>query len=350
MTTVYTLTLNLVIDVHFALEGIVPGVENYTKIRKKIAAGKGVNISRAFKRHGVSAPAFVLLGDSDAELYMKMLAADGIEAEAKLVHGQVREYVSLNDMVKNTETRICFKAFSAASSDALELGSMLLPRLQPGDIVCISGGLPEGVSPADVVKLSNTFRENGALTVIDCAAMDAASLKAAKPWLIKPNLSEAKALVNDFSAPDPDCSGGASDTLIASLTQLSENVLLSLGPAGAVYARRAATEIRKKARRTAVNGPTAPAERHDASTYKTPQNGLLEPFCGISLPAVKIPHCYSTVGAGDNLLAGFLYYLVNELPADPDGFSAGGAIPEDAARKALETGLNFAAEVCSEVR
>lgn len=350
MTAVYTLTLNPVIDVHFALEGIVPGAENYTKIRKKIAAGKGVNISRAFKRHGVSAPAFVLLGDSDAELYMKMLASDGIEAEAKLVHGQVREYVSLNDMVNNTETRICFKAFSAASSDAIELGSMLLHRLQPGDVVCISGGLPEGVSPADVVKLSNMFRENGALTVIDCAAMDAASLKAARPWLIKPNLSEAKALVNDFSAPVPDCSGGASDSLIARLTELSENVLLSLGPAGAVYARRIARETCKNTRKTPANGTAVPAECPDDSAYKTPQNGLFKPFCGISLPAVKIPHCYSTVGAGDNLLAGFLYYFVYVLPADPDGFSAGGAIPEDAARKALETGLNFAAEACSEVR
>lgn len=346
MTRVYTLTLNPVIDVHFALEGIVPGVENYTRIRKKIAAGKGVNISRAFKRHGVSAPAFVLLGDSDAELYIKMLESDGIEAEVKVVRGQVREYVSLNDMVSNTETRICYKAFSATSADALELGSMLLPRLRPGDVVCISGGLPEGVSPSDVVSLASTFRDRGALTVIDCAAMDEASLKAAKPWLIKPNLSEAKALTGENSDPpaDESCPQSASDSLISKLTELADNVILSLGPGGAVYAC-------KNAAQTPENASFGAPEHHDASLYKTPQNSLLKPFCGISLPAVEVPHCYSTVGAGDNLLAGFIFYLVNE-PSDPlRSISArGGALPSELARKALRTGLDFAAEVCSEVR
>ena len=302
--TIFTLTLNPVIDVHFSVNGLRIGAENYTRSMIKIAAGKGVNISRALKRHGVSAPAFVLSGANSADIYANMLFDAGIEAVFHTVPGNIREYVSINDLSGETETRVCYRDFSACDDDVLLIGSMLTERLSAGDIVCISGGLPYGVSPDAVAALSDLFRSRGAYVVIDCAALDADSLRRSEPWLIKPNLSEARALLcicGELPDIDADRSG-----IARRLTELAQNVLLSLGPDGAIFASRA---------------------------------GAL-----VSLPAVPISHCYSTVGAGDNLLAGFLFAL------SAAGFSGNESISASLAETALRSGLTFAAEQCSEKR
>ena len=59
-------------------------------------------------------------------------------------------------------------------------------------------------------------------------------------------------------------------------------------------------------------------------------------------PALPVPHCYSTVGAGDNLLAGFLsgFLAAGQEP----GFEP---VPPDVSGKALDRGLAFAAEQCA---
>lgn len=340
MSTIYTLTLNPVIDVHFAMGGIVRGQENYTRHRIRTAAGKGVNVSAALKRHGVTAPAFVLAGDNGAADYMRMLEAAGIEAVAHTVPGNMREYISLNDASDGSETRICYRDFKAGDNDVLTLGEKLAARLCEGDIVCISGALPEGVRQSAVVRLSKTFSKRGARVVIDSASMSLGALQEASPWLIKPNLEEAKNLlrasVNSYfdymyvpvTTNIDEYSPGL---LAAMLTGYMPNVLLSLGPDGAIFHSRQAN---------------------------------------LSQPAVPVEHCYSTVGAGDNLLAGFLFGLSEaDKSVDGDGEGGGairgesgsgssagsggadvcesdGAIGFVSARYALKKAVEFAAEIC----
>jgi 1-phosphofructokinase len=314
MSMIYTLTLNPVIDVHFAMDGITRGQENYTRHRIRAAAGKGVNVSAALLRHGVNAPAFVLTGENGADEYMAMLKATGIEAVNLVVPGNLREYVSLNDASDGSETRICYRDFRASDEDVLTLGNMLAPRLQKGDVVCISGALPEGVSPSSVVRISSLFKGRGALVAIDCASMSASALAAASPWLIKPNLAEGRRLFDaltgnyfDYSYDPPvmDYSDAGPSFIAAVLGQLASNVLLSLGPDGARFS---------------------------------------SPLTSISCPALPVERCYSTVGAGDNLLAGFLFGLPERC------FANGGPVNIFDAKAALAKGMEFAAEICVEER
>ena len=64
----------------------------------------------------------------------------------------------------------------------------------------------------------------------------------------------------------------------------------------------------------------------------------------LSRPADPVPHCYSTVGAGDNLLAGFLFSLLSS------GFTDGGPVPPEFAAAALASATRFAAELCGQER
>ena len=301
---IFTLTLSPVIDVHFALEHLRIGAENFPAARRVFAAGKGVNVTRALGRHGVDAPAYVLLGADDADRYLSLLRRDGLAAEYITVPGEMREYISLNAAGDNTETRICHKPFRADDAAVNALCGRLLDRTAPGDIVCISGGLPRGVSVDNISRISRVFRNKGVRVALDSAAFDADEIAAAAPWLIKPNLAEAKALLGIDSA-------GAEPAALASrLTALAPNVLLSLGPEGALFASR-----------SAVGNVNI-----------------------LSRPADPVPHCYSTVGAGDNLLAGFLFSLLSS------GLTDDGPVPPEFAASALASATRFAAELCSQER
>jgi 1-phosphofructokinase family hexose kinase len=301
---IFTLTLSPVIDVHFALEHLRVGVENFPGAKRVFAAGKGVNVTRALGRHGVDASAYVLLGNDDADRYLSLLRRDGLAAEYVTGPGEMREYISLNSAGDNTETRICHKPFRADGAAVNALCGRLLDRTAPGDIVCISGGLPRGVSVDNISRISRVFRNKGVRVALDSAAFDADEIAAAAPWLIKPNLAEAKALL------DIDAAGAEPASLASRLTALAPNVLLSLGPDGALFASRSAGG--------SVNI--------------------------LSRPADPVPHCYSTVGAGDNLLAGFLFSLLSS------GLTDDGPVPPEFAASALASATRFAAELCGQER
>ena len=301
---IFTLTLSPVIDVHFALEHLRIGVENFPGAKRVFAAGKGVNVTRALGRCGVDAPAYVLLGADDADRFLSLLRRDGLAAEYETVPGEMREYISLNAAGDNTETRICHKPFRADDAAVNDLCGRLLDRTAPGDIVCISGGLPRGVSVDNISRISRSFRNKGVRVALDSAAFDADEIAAATPWLIKPNLAEAKALLGI------DAAGAEPAAPASRLTALAPNVLLSLGPEGALFASR-----------SAVGNVNI-----------------------LSRPADPVPHCYSTVGAGDNLLAGFLFSLLSS------GFTDGGPVPPEFAASALASATRFAAELCSQER
>lgn len=301
---IFTLTLSPVIDVHFALEHLRIGAENFPAARRVFAAGKGVNVTRALGRHGVDAPAYVLLGADDADRYLTLLRRDGLAAEYVTVPGEMREYISLNAAGDNTETRICHKPFRADDAAVNALCGRLLDRTAPGDIVCISGGLPRGVSVDNISRISRIFRNKCVRVALDSAAFDADEIAAAAPWLIKPNLAESKALLGI------DAAGAEPAALASRLTALAPNVLLSLGPEGALFASRSA----------------------DGSVNI------------LSRPVDPVPHCYSTVGAGDNLLAGFLFSLLSS------GLTDDGPVPPEFAASALASATRFAAELCSQER
>ena len=156
----------------------------------------------------------------------------------------------------------------------------------------------------NISRISRVFRNKGVRVALDSAAFDADEIAAAEPWLIKPNLAEAKALLGI------DASGAEPAALASRLTALAPNVLLSLGPDGALFASR-----------SAVGNVNI-----------------------LSRPADPVPHCYSTVGAGDNLLAGFLFSLLSS------GLTDGGPVPPEFAAAALASATRFAAELCGQER
>lgn len=279
-----TVTLNPALDIHYTLKEFVLGRENYPEARKKLAAGKGVNVSRVLKRHGVDAPAYMLLGKENGAEYFRLLESYGVPYGYIEVPGSVRENISVNCPERHQETRLCMKGFTVTPEDGLALIRLVMEQVPAGAFVALCGSLPPGISGGDFVGYCKMLQHAGYRLIVDCPSLTVSALQEIQPWLIKPNEKEALALL------------GLSEILsgeeVASrLAEIFPQVIVSLGTDGLVYANKEIV-LRKSALPTEV---------------------------------------YTTVGAGDSLVAGFLYGMV----------TAAGDI-----EKALDYGLEFAAETC----
>lgn len=59
---IYTITLNPAFDVHAETKNFLPFQENAAKVLSRDVGGKGLNISRALQKNGVSNTAIVVIG------------------------------------------------------------------------------------------------------------------------------------------------------------------------------------------------------------------------------------------------------------------------------------------------
>ncbi len=283
--TIATVTLNPALDVHYTLSEFILGKENHPEAQKKLAAGKGVNISRVLKRHGIDAPAYMLMGKENGSEYFRLLEHYGVPYGYIEVPGSVRENLSMNCPDLHQETRICMKGFSVTPEDGLALIRLVMEQVPASTYIALCGSLPVGILGTDFVRYCKLLQDAGYFVIVDCPSLSLAELREIHPWLIKPNEKEAMALLGIAEKID-------GEEVARKLTEIFPQVIVSLGANGLVYANKDVV-LRKSALPTQV---------------------------------------YTTVGAGDSLVAGFLFGMVN-AQGDVD--------------KALDYGLRFAAETCS---
>ncbi|MBQ8165124.1 MAG: hypothetical protein IJZ94_04845 [Clostridia bacterium] len=262
---IVTLTLNPVIDTHYQFGKFNIADENKPLSVITNAAGKGINISRALARFGIKSKAVALLGRQNADYFLNMLKADGVDCTYILAEGKVREAISLNT-AGIPETRIITDTFTT-SEDLLEQAMAHVNSECTSDTyIAISGKVPAGISrQAFINACKNVYGK----LILDTSSLGAEDLCEAKPWLIKPNQQEANALmgISDCSA----CGLPAARLLLQK--GCASNIIISLGADGFVY-----------------------AGEYGEATVKVPQNDAK-----------------STVGAGDNTIAGLLFGLYNNF-------------------------------------
>lgn len=262
---IVTLTLNPVIDTHYQFENFKIAEDNKPSSVITNAAGKGINISRALKRFGIKSKAVALLGRENAEYFLNMLRAEGVECTHIIADGKVRESISLN--VKGIpETRIITDTFHPSNDLLAQAIAHVNSECTIDTYIAVSGKIPDSIDKESFIYACKNMC--GKL-ILDTASLSAEELCNANPWLIKPNHDEANALLG--LSCGSACGLPAAKLLLQK--NCAKNVIISLGADGFVYA-----------------GEYGEAE------VKVPQN-----------------ETKSTVGAGDNTIAGLLFGLYNHF-------------------------------------
>ena len=187
---IYTVTLNTAIDVavdekEYFLSGLRTG--------REIPAGKGINVSRAFKSVGIKSTAIAIVGMDDIELF-ESIADEFITTLFVRASGSVRRNITLTDCKDGLEHHERTEGYRSSEEEFKEVYDILINRVSEGDWVIFSGSIPKGI-PTDAYKrLISLCKNKGAYTLLDTSDEALMVGIQASPYAIKPNLEELDAL------------------------------------------------------------------------------------------------------------------------------------------------------------
>ena len=257
---IYTLTLSAAFDIYCDAPTLAVGQENIANIKYRCAGGKGINISRALSEYGIESDAIMLLGEDNAQDFLGMIYAPYINIRKIGVMGRIRENFTFRTDC-GVETRISFNSPPVPESTLATL-ECELATLTDGDVLTVTGRVPEGIDVRALVDILIALRGRGVRLVIDSRSFTLDDILAIRPFLIKPNEEELSLYL--------ECDVKDMKSVAAAASELSrrgvECVMVTLGSRGALVAK-------------------------EGVAYYTPTPSITP---------------VSTVGAGDAAIAGFL--------------------------------------------
>lgn len=227
---IYTLTLNPAVD----RELTVPAIEYDSVLRASESrvdfGGKGFNVSRLLKGLGAESTAVGFLGGKAGEILQDGLKSLGIGAEFVWVPGETRTNISIVTQSGGHYIKVNEKGPQVDSAKQQELLDKIAALAQPGDWWVLAGSLPPGVSDDFYARIVAVLNEHGSLTLLDTTGESLRLGCAQKPYLVKPNAEEARALTKM-----PVDSLAEIAAVAAEIRRMgAQNVVISMGKAGAL--------------------------------------------------------------------------------------------------------------------
>ena len=259
---IFTVTLNPSIDYVVETENFKIGCLNRSKKEYVVAGGKGINVSCVLKELDVETKALGFSAGFTGNEIIRILNQKGIKNNfVVLEKGMTRINVKING--KN-ETEINGRGPEISEREFNWLRE-ILEEAKKGDMLVLSGSVPQSDVKDMYEKLAETANKNGIRFIADTEGKKLLSTLKYKPSMVKPNLKELEEIFGAKIETD--------EGIIAYGRKLqyydgggAENVLISMGKEGAVLLCGDGRILRKKA----------------------PKGNVL-----------------STVGSGDSMVAGF---------------------------------------------
>ena len=277
---IYTVTLNPAVDYYISMDKFVEGKLNLSKDGYTLAGGKGINVSKVLKNCGVDSVALGFVGGFTGD-YIKSDLKDSNIAENFI---ELKENTRINIKIKTeiNESEIAGKSPNITQESVNNFFN-IISKIKGGDILILSGSVPNSLS-ADIYAQIIEKLPQGVAVILD-ARGEAFKLALEKGvYLVKPNKHELEEFFNEkYNSIDEIIEAGKK------LRDLgSENVIISMGKEGSIL-----------------------ITSHGEFIGNVPQGELV-----------------SSVGAGDSMVAGTLYGLVNGISiyeAYKYGIAAGSA-------------------------
>lgn len=228
---IITVTLNPAIDKTAEVKTMIPNGLNRLDHVILDVGGKGINVSKAIKNLGGQSVCTGFTAGSNGEWIEDKL--DQLGLEYKFVHtdGNTRMNLKVLDEKMNlTELNEIGTTISAESLQ--ELKTELLKMTFSGDIVVLSGSVPQGVPKTIYKELITLLKEKGAKVILDADGELFTEGIESGPYLIKPNKYE---LCKYFGLSEDVSDLELIDQAKKLLYKGIEVVVISLGSKGAIF-------------------------------------------------------------------------------------------------------------------
>ena len=236
---IYTLTLNQAIDLFMKSQTMAPNTVNRTDSYDIQANGKGVNVSCILKRRGVDNVALGVGGGFTLDYIADFLTEQGIRNHFYKNAGFTRINVFTRVVSDNTEYKLVNPG-PEISAETLKQLYQQLTTLGADDWLCVSGSFARGIEPSFLLQLGKLSRENGFALIIDSSYPEAVKALAYQPLLVKPNDAELMSWFNQSGEADLATMVKLGHKALAAGAQ---NVLVSLGAAGALFMNQDVTLV-----------------------------------------------------------------------------------------------------------
>lgn len=269
---IVTLTLNPVLDHTLTVPSIrLDRVLRATRTRLDWG-GKGFNVSRTLNALGMQSLAMGLVGGATGQMLEQGLVDLGITTDLVRISGQTRTNVVIIDTNAERQLKVNEAGPTVQPGELAALYDRIQEMLCPGDLWILSGSLPPGAPPDTYARLIDLVHDGGAKVLLDTSGEPLRLGCAAHPFLVKPNVVEAEEVIGNPIRVGAD----ALESVQWFLEQGIEWVALSLGADG---------------------------------LYLASSNEIVRAIP----PQVRVRN---SVGAGDAMLAGVAWALVQALPLE----------------------------------
>lgn len=264
---IYTVTFNPSIDYIVNVDNFMTGVVNRTSKEIIFPGGKGINVSMVLKNLGEESTALGFMAGFTGDAITRLLQEKGVTADfIHVTEGLSRINVKLR---AQTETEINGQGPKIASEDIRKLYGKL-DALQDGDTLVLAGSIPDTMPESMYMDIMEHLQNKKLNIVVDATRDLLMNVLAYHPFLIKPNNHELgeifHTIIND------------KDDVVTYAKRMQEkgarNVLVSMAGDGAVLVTEDGQEFRAEA----------------------PKGKLV-----------------NSVGAGDSMVAGFIYGSLNGM-------------------------------------
>jgi 1-phosphofructokinase len=267
-----TVTLNPAIDQTLSVPGFAAGRVNRVAESRSHAGGKGVNVACFLADLGTDVVATGFLGADNAEIFEATFARRGIADHFVRVPGPTRVGLKIVDGPTGQTTDINFPGLSPTKEEIGELLARIRDLVRSGESdgwFVISGSVPPGAPDGVYAEMIDRIIRLFGRVILDTSGRPLREALASRPDIIKPNVEELGELVGGTLETIADIHT-AGKSLLGIVAEL---VVVSMGAEGALFID------------------------YDRTLLARP-------------PRVAVR---STVGAGDAMVAGIAYGLIQDM-------------------------------------
>lgn len=190
-----TVTLNPAVDRAYIINDFKPNKRYHVDEVKVTAGGKGLNVARVASILGEKINATGFLGGYTGEFIKKELDKLNIDTSFVKISEPSRIFTAIVDPINKTETILGEYGPVVSKGELNEFVKEFVKVLKFSRIIIAAGTVPKGLPATiygDMVKIA---KDNNVKMIIDASGEYLKEAIKAKPFMIKPNLTELEELV-----------------------------------------------------------------------------------------------------------------------------------------------------------
>ena len=265
MSTIVTVTFSPCIDKSTSIKKLLPDKKLQCAAPKLEPGGGGINVARAIKKLGGEATAIFPSGGYTGKHFNHLLATENIHAVIIETQNETRENIIVLDENENAQYRFGMPGTSLTNAEWMQC-LKAVEEITDVSFIVASGSLPPGVPLNIFAQLAKIAKNKNAKFIVDTSGEALREAVNEGVYLLKPNLGELCFLSGKKRLEQHEIEAAAKEIIAEGKCEV---VVISMGEEGALL-----------------------VTNDLAKTIKPPF-------------VIK----KSTVGAGDSMVAGIVYYL-----------------------------------------